>query len=116
MAIQKQTLPGSLDCFGAKAPRNDGKQPGLAAVGLRSSLGCAGSHRNDLVRVLHLSAARFTAFDLIDIFHAFDHAAPHGILAVKEVSIVETNEKLAVRAIGMVRAGHGNGSALMRRI
>src|SRR3546814_18595793 len=35
----------------------------------------------------------------VDMLHAFDHFAPHRILAVKERRIIKTDEELAVRAV-----------------
>src|ERR1043165_3100587 len=65
---------------------------------------------HDLVRVLH----RLAALDLVDVIHAFDHLAPHGVLLVEEAGVVEADEELAVRAVRALRARHRGDAAHMR--
>jgi hypothetical protein len=50
----------------------------------------------------------------VDILHAFDHLAPHRILVVEEARVVETDEELAVRTVGVLRARHRTHAADMR--
>src|ERR1700754_4160060 len=65
---------------------------------------------DDLVGVLH----RLAALDLVDVFHARGDLAPHRVLVVKEGSIVEADEELAVAGIRARRARHRRGAADMR--
>ncbi len=61
----------------------------------------------DRNRLDHARFARRLALgQCVDIFHAFDDIAPHGILAVEEGRIVEDDEELAVRAVRILGAGH----------
>src|SRR5205085_2070496 len=65
---------------------------------------------HDLVRIPY----RLAALDLVDIFHAVDHLAPHGVLLVEEAGVVEADEELAVGAVRRLRARHRGGAAHMR--
>src|SRR5438552_1680655 len=65
---------------------------------------------HNLVRVLH----RLAALDLVDVLHAFDDLAPHGVLLVEETGVVEADEELAVGAVRVLRARHRGGAAHMR--
>src|SRR3546814_1020366 len=47
------------------------------------------------------------------MLHAFDHFAPHRILAVKEHRIIKTDEELAVRAVRIGGTGHRANAAHM---
>src|SRR2546423_6585577 len=69
------------------------------------------AHRrlDDLVRVLH----RLAALDLVDVLHAFDDLAPHGVLLVEEAGVVEADEALAIRTVRVLRARHRGGAAYM---
>ena len=58
-------------------------------------------------------ARRLALGQRVDIFHAFDHIAPDGVLAVKEGRIVKDYEELAVCTIRILRAGHRAGAANM---
>src|SRR5690242_1960313 len=57
---------------------------------------------DDLVGVLD----RLAALDLVDVFHALDHLAPHRVLVVEEAGFIEADEKLAVTGIGIAGARH----------
>src|SRR5688572_32647926 len=65
---------------------------------------------HDLVGVLQ----RLALLDLVDVLHAFDHFAPHGVLHVKKTGVVEADEELAVGAVRVLRARHRAGAADMR--
>src|SRR4051812_40517525 len=65
---------------------------------------------DDLVGVLH----GLPALDLVDVLHAFDHRAPHGVLLIKETGVVEADEELTVRAVRVLRPRHRGGAAHMR--
>src|ERR1700730_5102432 len=65
---------------------------------------------DDLVRILD----RLAALDLVDVFHALGHLAPHRVLAVEERGVVEADEELAVAGIRARRARHRRGAAEMR--
>ena len=69
-------------------------------------------HRSfhDLARL----ARRLTLGQCVDIFHAFDHFAPDGVLIVEETCVVEADEELAVRAIRVLRPRHRADAADMR--
>jgi len=54
------------------------------------------------------------ALDLVDVFHARGHLAPHGVLLVEERGVVEADEELAVAGIRTSRARHRCRSAHMR--
>src|SRR5262249_44606266 len=47
------------------------------------------------------------------MLHAFDHPTPHRIFTVQPRSIIETDEKLAVGAVGMTAPCHRAGAADM---
>src|SRR6185437_13460056 len=66
--------------------------------------------RNDLVGISY----RFAALDLVDILHAGDHLAPHGILLVEKARIGEADEELRIGGVGILRPRHGTGAANMR--
>src|SRR5262249_6212567 len=66
--------------------------------------------RGDPVGVLHGLAA----LDLVQVFHALNHLAPHSVLLVEEPGIVEADEELAVGAVGVLRARHGAHAAHVR--
>src|SRR3546814_3347303 len=55
----------------------------------------ADAHLLDLARI----CGRLALGKGVDMLHAFDHFAPHSILAVKECRIIKTDEELAVRAV-----------------
>src|SRR5262249_14457582 len=71
---------------------------------------CGQTRGDDSVRI----AYRLAALDLVDILHPADHPAPHGVLAVEEWGVVETDEDLAIARIGILRACHRAGAAHMR--
>src|SRR5688500_476336 len=48
------------------------------------------------------------------MLHAFDHLAPHRILAVEEAAVVEADEELAVGAVRIACAGHRGDTADVR--
>src|SRR6185312_499971 len=52
--------------------------------------------------------------DLVDMLHARRHLAPHGVLAVEEVGVLEADEELAARAVRIVGARHRHGAAAVR--
>jgi hypothetical protein len=56
------------------------------------------------------------AFDGVDPVHAGNHAAENGIGAVEPEERLEHDEELAVGAVGLVGAGHGDGAAHMRQL
>ena len=49
------------------------------------------------------------------MLHAALDFAPHGVLAVEEAGIIEADEELAVRTVGIARTSHRAGAANMRR-
>src|SRR6202012_244974 len=57
---------------------------------------------------------RLALLDLVDVFHARRHLAPHGVLAVEEVGVLEADEELATRRVGIVGACHRDGAAAVR--
>src|SRR5690242_6084077 len=63
--------------------------------------------RHDLVGILH----RLAALDLIDILHAFDDLAPHGVLAIEEGGVVEADEELRIRRVRVLGARHRASTA-----
>src|ERR1700753_1439854 len=65
---------------------------------------------DDLVGILD----RLAALDLVDVFHARGHLAPHRVLLVEERSVVEADEELAVAGIRVAVAHHRGRSAAMR--
>src|SRR5690606_12246790 len=65
--------------------------------------------RDDGVRLAH----RLAALDLVDVLHAFDDLAPHGVLAVEPGGISEADEELAVAGVRVHGAGHRDGAALV---
>src|SRR5262249_489475 len=62
---------------------------------------------DDLVGVLD----RFAAFDLVDVLHAGDDLAPHGVLAVEEAGVVKADKKLAIARIRVGGARHRHRAA-----
>src|SRR6202022_4486747 len=54
------------------------------------------------------------SLDLVDELHARHDLAPHRVLAVEEVRVLEHDEELAARAVGIVGAGHRDSAAHMR--
>src|SRR6185369_1280208 len=56
-------------------------------------------HLEHLVGVGDGAAALRALLDLVDEFHARDHFAPHGVLAVEELGVGEADEELAARAV-----------------
>src|SRR5688572_28275384 len=48
------------------------------------------------------------------MLHSFDHLSPHSILAVEKMCVAEADEKLAVGAVGILRARHRGGPADVR--
>src|SRR5262249_9422403 len=59
-------------------------------------------------------AHRLAAPDLVNVFHAGDRFAPHGVLAVEPQGIGEADEELTVGGIGVLRTRHRNRAAHMR--
>src|SRR5262245_27737336 len=54
---------------------------------------------------------RLAFLDLVDEFHARRDLAPHGVLAVEEVRVLEADEELAARRIGIAGACHRDRAA-----
>src|SRR5690606_38805363 len=65
---------------------------------------------DDLARL----ARRLALGQRVDIFHAFDHFAPDGVLVVEEAGILEADEELAVRAVRILRTRHRTDAANVR--
>ena len=59
-------------------------------------------------------ARRLALGQRVDIFHAFDHFAPGGVLIVEEARVVEADEELAVRAVRVLRPRHRANAADVR--
>src|SRR5476651_406361 len=57
---------------------------------------------------------RLALLDLVDEFHAGRDLAPHGVLAVEEVRVLEADEELAARAARIAGAGHRRHAAAVR--
>src|SRR5690606_36100390 len=76
----------------------------------RGFSGSAYGRFDDLARF----ARRLALRQRVDIFHAFDHFAPYGILLVEETRVVEADEELAVCAVRVLRTRHGANAADVR--
>src|SRR5690348_4408172 len=59
-------------------------------------------------------ARRLALRQCVDMLHAALDLAPDGVLAVEEAGVVEANEKLAVGAVGVLRASHRGRPAYVR--
>src|SRR3954465_14242516 len=81
---------------------------------VRTSLLAIGSaaHAHDFVRLApHAVRARVALLDVIDVLHAFYHAADHGVFSVQERRGAETEEELRIGAVGILRACHAYRAA-----
>src|SRR5918993_2481144 len=65
---------------------------------------------DDLARL----ARRLADRQRVDMLHAALDLAPDGVLIVEEAGVVEADEELAVRAVGVLRAGHRADAADVR--
>src|ERR1700750_1146329 len=70
------------------------------------------SHRrfDDFIGILN----RLAALNLVDVFHALDHLAPHRVLVVEKAGIIEADEKLAITGIGIAGTRHRYRPAYVR--
>src|SRR5476651_1960720 len=57
---------------------------------------------------------RLAILDLVDELHAGRDLAPHGVLAVEEVRVLEADEELAARAVRIAGAGHRRHAAAVQ--
>src|SRR5690606_29932900 len=88
------------------------------AISLRTALlrclsdVCGDAHRDDRVGIAH----RLALLDLVDDVHAFDHLAPHRILAVQPRRILEADEELRICGVRVLRTRHRAGAANMAHV
>src|SRR5215475_3149510 len=86
---------------------------GAGAPRSRMSLFLGVSRNLDLDHLVGVRG-RLAFLDLVDVLHARRDLAPHGVLAVEEVRVLEADEELAARRVGIAGARHRDRAAGMR--